>query len=101
MKIERICFYVEDAKQWRDWFVGVMGFCAIASESNARTHTEILRSGAIVFSLSSPLTPASNVATYLQRHPPGVVDISFTVANLEAILAKVEKYGGMIPVSYT
>ncbi|WP_204105002.1 MULTISPECIES: 4-hydroxyphenylpyruvate dioxygenase [Spirulina sp. CCY15215] len=96
MKIERICFYVEDAKQWRDWFVKVMGFMAIASSHNSHTQTEIIRSGAIVFSLSSPLTQSSPVANYLKQHPPGVADVSFTVANLAAILTKVEKYGGTI-----
>jgi 4-hydroxyphenylpyruvate dioxygenase len=96
MKIERICFYVEDAKKWREWFVGVMGFTAIAASRNSHTHTELLRSGAIVFSLASPLTHTSPVAVYLQKHPPGVVDIGFVVANLAEILTRVEQYGGTI-----
>ncbi|MEM9542592.1 MAG: 4-hydroxyphenylpyruvate dioxygenase [Cyanobacteria bacterium P01_E01_bin.42] len=96
MNIERICFYVEDAKQWRDWFVGVMGFTAIATARNESTHTEIVRSGAIVLSLSSPLTLTSPVATYLQKHPPGIVDIEFEVPNLEAILTRIKDYGSTI-----
>ena len=96
MKIERICFYVEDAKRWREWFVEVMGFSAIATSQNAHTHTEVLRSGAIAISLSSPLAAIGPVATYLQKHPPGVADIGFAVANLAAILARVHQYGGTI-----
>lgn len=96
MKIERICFYVEDAKQWRDWFVRVMGFTAIATSRNDCTHTEIIGSGAIVFSLSSPLTPASPVAAYLQKHPPGVADIEFSVPNLEIVLTRIQDYGETI-----
>jgi 4-hydroxyphenylpyruvate dioxygenase len=96
MKIERICFYVDDAKQWRKWFVEVMGFCAIATSRNAHTHTEVLRSGAIGISLSSPLTEIGPVAVYLQKHPPGVVDIEFAVPNLAVILAQVEQSGGQI-----
>ncbi|MBP0018423.1 MAG: 4-hydroxyphenylpyruvate dioxygenase [Cyanobacteria bacterium SBLK] len=96
MKIERICFYVEDAKQWRDWFIEVMGFTAIATSRNFSTYTEVIGSGAIVFSFSSPLSEASPVAVYLQKHPPGVVDIEFVVPNLEAILTRIQDYGGAI-----
>ncbi|ELR99484.1 4-hydroxyphenylpyruvate dioxygenase [Gloeocapsa sp. PCC 73106] len=88
MWIDHVHFYVEDAKQWRDWFVHLMGFRAIASKNDGTTITEIVSSQEIVFWLSSPIKLTSPVAKYLRLHPPGVVDLAFLVENLEPILAR-------------
>jgi 4-hydroxyphenylpyruvate dioxygenase len=90
MQIDHIHFYVEDAEKWRDWFVRIMGFQAIASGSNNHTHTEVVMSGTresdrsatVTFVLSSPLSQLSPVAQFLDAHPPGVADVSFAVADL-------------------
>jgi 4-hydroxyphenylpyruvate dioxygenase len=86
MQIDRVHFYVENARKWRDWFVGVMGFQAIASGSNSHTHTEVVTSDRIKFVLSSAIAPSSPVAKYLSDRPPGVVDVVFTVFDLESII---------------
>lgn len=84
MRIEHIHFYVEDARQWRNWFVERLGFRAIATGTcNRHTHVEAIASGSIRFVLSSPLNGASPVAAYLAQHPPGVAEIGFGVADLE------------------
>lgn len=90
MNIDHVHFYVEDAEVWRDWFIQVLGFQWIKSWSSTNTQTELIQSGTISFQLSSPLTPESPVAQYLQLHPPGVSDVAFRVANLEAILEQAE-----------
>lgn len=96
MEIDRIHFYVEDAIAQRDWFVCYLGFEAIASFSDIHTRTEVVKSGSICFCLSSPLCAESPVAEYFQRHPAGVVDVTFAVNNLEAVLQKATAAGAKV-----
>jgi 4-hydroxyphenylpyruvate dioxygenase len=87
MNIDHIHFYVEEARHWRDWFVQVFGFRSTACRCNDHTQTEVVESGTVCFWLSSALSPESPVAQYLQRHPPGVVDVAFQVDD-PRLLAK-------------
>ncbi|PSF38102.1 4-hydroxyphenylpyruvate dioxygenase [Aphanothece hegewaldii CCALA 016] len=92
MYIDYVHFYVEDAKKWRNWFVNVMGFLVIASGENVHTLTEVVGNvgnkdnSPIIFVLSSPLTLFSPVTKFLQKHPSGVVEIAFSVDDLEKII---------------
>lgn len=92
MYVDYVHFYVEDAKKWRNWFVNVMGFQVIASGEDFHTLTEVVGhkgnqdNSSIVFVLSSPLTALSPVTKFLQNHPSGVVDIAFSVDNLEKMI---------------
>jgi 4-hydroxyphenylpyruvate dioxygenase len=88
MQIDRVHFYLEDAQKWRDWFVNVMGFQALASDRNSQTQTEIVKSGRVKFVLSSPLSKSSPVAKYLHNHPSGVVDVAFRIDDLESSIEK-------------
>lgn len=107
MKIDRVHFYVEDAKAWRDWFVRVMGFQAIASGNNSHTQTEVISSFGgeidkitpvtpIAFVLSSPLTNRSPVAEFLNLHPPGIADVAFLVDDLPTLMARAVSWGAKI-----
>ncbi|MGF1490272.1 MAG: 4-hydroxyphenylpyruvate dioxygenase [Prochloraceae cyanobacterium] len=96
MQIDRLHFYLEDAEKWRDWFVGVMGFTAIAGGKNSHTRTEVVRSEKVTFVLSSPLNRSSPISTYLDRHPPGIGDVSFCVENIEYSIDRVIENGGKI-----
>ncbi len=97
MQIDHVHFYVEDASQWRDWFVQVMGMQAIAQGYNDHTHTEVVSSGVrrknstfpVTFVLSSPLSEKSPVAEFLSSHPPGVADVAFVVTNLTAMMKNI------------
>ncbi|MBE9167447.1 4-hydroxyphenylpyruvate dioxygenase [Pleurocapsales cyanobacterium LEGE 06147] len=96
MYIDRVHFYVENASKWRDWFVKVVGFQAIASGQTLQAHTEVVSSGdnnGIKFVFSSPLTESSPVAQYLRQHPPGVADVAFLVRDIQAVMERV-KVGG-------
>ncbi|MGK7904700.1 MAG: 4-hydroxyphenylpyruvate dioxygenase [Hormoscilla sp.] len=81
MQIDRIHFYVEDARKWRDWFADILGFQPVASGTGDRTRTEVVASGEIYFALSAPLSTSSRVASYLQQHPEGVADVALRVAD--------------------
>jgi len=99
LKIDHIHFYVEDAKAWQDWFGHYLGFTA-ATDSlplpPPDTHTEVVKSGDVRFVLSSPLSPRSPVAEYLQQHPPGVADVAFTVADVAETTDLAQAYGAKV-----
>ncbi|MEH2399144.1 4-hydroxyphenylpyruvate dioxygenase [Nostoc sp.] len=97
MKIDHVHFYVEDAKVWRDWFVHHLGFQAVAkSISSFHTCTEVVKSGAVCFFLSSPLLPTSPVAEFLLQYPPGVADVAFAVEDVEGAIALAQMHGATI-----
>lgn len=97
MKIDRVHFYVEDAKVSRDWFVNRLGFQSVPSAvSSLDTRTEVVKSGAVCFALSSPLSSSSPVAKFLSQHPPGVADISFCVDDVETALNRAIAHGAKV-----
>ncbi|MEM7713437.1 MAG: 4-hydroxyphenylpyruvate dioxygenase [Cyanobacteria bacterium P01_A01_bin.68] len=107
MRIAYVHFYVEDAKIWCDWFVNYLGFyrleddaltCSFPPKGDTAYHTstEVVKSGLVCFVLSSPKSSISPVAKYLQKHPPGVVDVAFEVENLSAIIALANAYGAKV-----
>ncbi|MEH1839454.1 MAG: 4-hydroxyphenylpyruvate dioxygenase [Nostoc sp.] len=97
MKIDHVHFYVEDAKIWRDWFVHHLGFQAVADRSiSFHTCTEVVKSGAVCFFLSSPLLPTSPVAEFLHQYPPGVADVAFAIEDVESAIALAQKHGATI-----
>ncbi|MDZ7964389.1 MAG: 4-hydroxyphenylpyruvate dioxygenase [Nostoc sp. DedSLP03] len=98
MKIDRVHFYVEDAKVWRDWFVRHLGFQAVTNDriSSFHTCTEVVKSGDVCFFLSSPLLPTSPVAEFLRQYPPGVADVAFAIEDVEGAIALAQKHGATI-----
>jgi len=97
MEIDHIHFYVEDAQIWRDWFVQQLGFQSYGGIIwQDHTQTEVVKSGAVCFFVSSALSEKSLVAEYLRSHPPGVADVAFRVTNLEKVMAKAITYGAKI-----
>jgi len=97
MKIDRIHFYVEDAKAWRDWFISKLGFQAVSSYSSDRyTDTEVVKSGFVCFALSSPRSLFSPVWQFLRDHPPGVADVAFVVEDLETVIQAAIAHGAKV-----
>jgi 4-hydroxyphenylpyruvate dioxygenase len=91
MEIDHIHFYVDDLATRRNWFIQNMGCETLSATANRHTATEVLKSGAVYFVLSSALRPNSPVAHYLKKHPPGVADIALRVRSIEAQLAKADQ----------
>ena len=96
MEIDRIHFYVENAQISRDWFVSHLGFQSTAGYANSHTRTEVVSSGNVCFVLSSPLTPASPAASWLNFHPSGIADVGFRVKNIELAVARATAEGAKI-----
>ncbi|TAF04712.1 MAG: 4-hydroxyphenylpyruvate dioxygenase [Nostocales cyanobacterium] len=105
LQIDHVHFYVEDAQTWRNWFVKYLGFQAVVSSifptpanqaKSFHTCTEVVKNGNVHFLLSSPLLPTSPVAEFLRHHPPGVADVAFTVADVEAVTTKATAKGAKL-----
>lgn len=97
MRIDQVHFYVKNAQQWRNWFVDCLGFRALVSgQTDPYTSVEVVASGQIEFVLWSALSPTSTVADYLKHHPPGVVDVTFRVNDLEGAMAKALEQGAKV-----
>lgn len=96
MEFEQIHFYTKDAIALRNWFVSKLGFQATAEYPSSHTHTEVVKSGNICFVLSSPLTAASPVASWLKLHPPGIADVGFRVKNIELAMARAAAQGAKV-----
>ncbi len=100
MNIDHVHFYVEDAPFWRNWFIQVLGFQPVSSRADRHTQREIVKSGAVNFWLSSALNEKSPVANYLQKHPPGVVDVAFQVKDRAMAIARAMKADATITESF-
>jgi 4-hydroxyphenylpyruvate dioxygenase len=88
MNIDHVHFYVEDAPFWRDWFIQVLGFQPVSSQADRHTQREVVKSGTVIFWLSSALNGQSPVAQYLQQHPPGIIDVAFQVKDRARAIAR-------------
>ena len=96
MKIDRICFYVVDAAKTSNWLIAHLGLQLIATYQDENTYTEEIANGEIYFVISSPINKSSPVANYLESHPEGIVDVGFSVSNVQSILDRANQLG--IPI---
>ncbi len=96
MKIDRVHFYVEDARASCDWFVRYLGFQRVGGHNSSHTYTEVVQSGSVCFWLSSSLSNHSPVAEFLRQHPPGVADVAFVVEDVAAVIARAQAYDATI-----
>ena len=96
MKVDHVCFYVNDAITTRNWFTQKLSFRSVGSYVSTDRVTEVVQAGAIYFLLCSATTERSPVATFLQRHPPGVADIAFCVEDLATTLAQAQQHGATL-----
>lgn len=97
MHFHHLHFYVENAANWRDWFIQVLAFRPLTSFQQADRQTEVLIQGAIQIRLSEPSGRDGSVARYLQAHPPGVADIAFAVTDLDAWVSRARAQGARLP----
>lgn len=96
MKIDYLQFYVDDVQRLKHWFVSRFGFSVLAEWSDRYTYYVGIQSGLVYFLLSSPLSPASSAARFLQQHPPGVADVVFQVNDIVAVLKSAIEAGASL-----
>jgi 4-hydroxyphenylpyruvate dioxygenase len=91
MEIDRVCFYVEDAKLMQALLIDRMGLSYLGGNINDHTIEYLIGNAHLLLSISAPLNSASPVAAYLNIHPSGVKNISFRVRDLEIIRQRLDK----------
>ncbi|MEM9219788.1 MAG: VOC family protein [Cyanobacteria bacterium P01_F01_bin.150] len=88
MKIDHVHFIVDNAPQQREWFIHCLGWESIGQRQLPDRAIEVLRYRDTAFVLTSPRTPDSPVAIYLQTYSPGIVDVAIEVDNLAAFTSR-------------
>jgi len=86
MKIDYVCFSVNDAIATRDWFIQNLGFRSVGSGMSDDQAIEIVNAGSIYFVCCAARNDGGAVATFLQHHPPGVSELAFCVPSIETTL---------------
>jgi 4-hydroxyphenylpyruvate dioxygenase len=86
--IHHIHFYVPDARASQAWFCRAIGMKMVRSVEREDRITCLLSYRHTWFLLSSPTTPHSPIARYLQAHAPGVADVALEVVDLSAVLVR-------------
>jgi 4-hydroxyphenylpyruvate dioxygenase len=86
--IHHIHFHVPDATVSQAWFCRAIGMKMVRRVERDDRITYLLRYRNAWFLLSSPTTPHSPIARYLQAHAPGVADVALEVDDLSAVLGR-------------
>jgi 4-hydroxyphenylpyruvate dioxygenase len=92
-------FVVENLERSRQFYVERFGFREVGragDELVARggQQSVVLGAGDVRVCISTPLRQGSKASRYLKKHPAGVMSLSFTVSDLDATMAFLEKRGG-------
>jgi 4-hydroxyphenylpyruvate dioxygenase len=86
--IHHIHFYVPDAMASQAWFCHAMGMRMVRSVESDDRITCLLSYQSTWFLLSSPTSPHSPIARYLNDHAPGIADIALLVDQLSDVLGR-------------
>ncbi|NJK64562.1 MAG: 4-hydroxyphenylpyruvate dioxygenase [Synechococcaceae cyanobacterium SM2_3_1] len=78
--IDHLHFYVKDVRAWSRWFQEVWAFHLRGERQTADTLSHWLQHRSIHLVLSQALNNKGVVATYLEDHPQGLVDVALQVA---------------------
>ena len=90
---------VEDLERSRAFYTEKLDFKEIARAGDdlvqrSGQQSVVFGAGDARVCVSTPLSQASKASRYLQRHPAGVMSLSFRVKNLDATIDFLEKRGG-------
>ncbi|MEL6159777.1 MAG: 4-hydroxyphenylpyruvate dioxygenase [Cyanobacteria bacterium J06627_32] len=93
MYFHHLHFYVRNTERWKRWFIRKLAFQTVSAGLLAAAHSSVaLVQGGIEIRLSSPADDAA-AQTYLNRHPPGLVDVAFATEHFEAALSHARAQG--------
>ena len=108
MHFHHLHFYVRDVAFWQAWFIHKLAFQLGARElpGTGRPYPVILIQGNIEVRLSgstsSTTVPADAEADrYLQKHPPGLVDVAFASDRFDYLLAQLQRQGAQFLTQVT
>ena len=94
-------FVVENIERSRKFYENVLDFKEVARASDdlvqrSGQQSVVFGAGDARVCVSTPLTQASKAARYLNRHPAGVMSLSFRVKSLDHTIAFLEKRHGTL-----
>jgi 4-hydroxyphenylpyruvate dioxygenase len=99
--LDHLTFYVEYLHRSREFYLEKMGFVELA-HTTPETHkrrgfeASVFGAGEIRIQVCTPLNSESHVARYLKRHPAGVTEVAFRVADLERAVRLLEARGATL-----
>ncbi|MEM8503788.1 MAG: 4-hydroxyphenylpyruvate dioxygenase [Cyanobacteria bacterium P01_D01_bin.1] len=125
MHFHHLHFYVQDTALWKEWFSQKLSFDSISEDpikpDSIHPH-QVLKQGNIEIRLSDPnfgpdsdankknaanqaddlVSSSCEVARYLQRHPPGLVDVAFATEKFDAVLKQALSQGASLskPITF-
>jgi len=100
-RLEDILFYVHDLERSSRFYVDKLDFALTARSSDAHEarageRTRVFEAGNIRVTVVAPLTPSSDSARYLKRHPDGIATLVFTVKDVAETYRVLEERGATI-----
>lgn len=97
MEFNHLTFFVSDVAFWRHHFVQAWQGQAVEGKADGAT---VVCVGEVPIQIVAPQTNGDAASQYLDQHPPGIGDVAFRVADLEACLEQVRSHGGdlLVPV---
>lgn len=92
-------FVVENIDRSRRFYTEILGFQEVARSGDELTQRSgqqsvVFGAGDVRVCVSTPLAQKSKAARYLQRHPAGVMSLSFTVQSLAETMKFLDARGG-------
>ena len=106
MHFHHLHFYVRDVAFWQAWFIHKLAFQLglRRSPGAGQPCPVVLTQGNIEIRLSGS-TPSAAVTAdanrYLQRHPPGLVDIGFASDHFDLLLSRLQRQGAQFLTQVT
>lgn len=99
--LDHLTFYVEYLHRSREFYLEKINFVELAHttpELHKRRGYEasVFGAGEIRIQVCTPLNSESPVARYLKRHPAGVAEVAFRVADLERAVRLLESRGATL-----
>lgn len=86
MEFNHLTFFVSDVAFWRHHFVQAWQGQAVEGKADGAT---VVCVGEVPIQIVAPQTNGDAASQYLDQHPPGIGDVAFRVADLEACLEQV------------
>lgn len=96
MRLHHVHFYVEDAETWRDRLLPIHSYCRRRTDCPRSTLTYEIQWGDLLVYLSSAQDATSSIAPFLAQHSPGIAEIGWVGANLNAIAQAIPRQGGQL-----
>ncbi|MEL6602303.1 MAG: 4-hydroxyphenylpyruvate dioxygenase [Cyanobacteria bacterium J06614_10] len=96
MHFHHLHFYVRNTERWKQWFIRKLAFqSASTGLASVARGVAVLVQGHVEIRLSSPAEDAAAKA-YLEKHPPGLVDVAFATEHFEAALSHARAQGAQL-----